>query len=63
MDAGLSVRQGNDQDQTLATLRPGYEFNVGQIAVKIGYSFEYGKYQGATETLRQSLFINMQRNF
>lgn len=64
MESGIDLRRGSeDVRQTLAVVRPGLEFQIGQITVKMGYSYEYSKFLNSSVTETQTLFINAKRAF
>ena len=63
LDAGIAVRRGKDVDQTLATVRPSLEWNIGQLSIKASYSYEYGEYAGSDQRKKHMMTISAQRNF
>ena len=63
LEAGFAVRRGEGVDQTLFAVRPGFEWNIGHLEIKTGYSFEYGKYPGSDQRVNQLLFFSARRNF
>ena len=63
LEGGVAVRQGIGVDQTLMAVRPGFEWNFGQLEMKAGYSLEYGKFLGSDQRINQLLFFSARRNF
>ena len=64
VEAGVDFRRGAQSlDQTLATIRPTLDYKMGQLTVKIGYSFSYAEYLNSSKTQTQTLFISAQRAF
>lgn len=63
LDAGISVRQGEGVDQTLAKIRPSLNFRIGRITLKAGYNYEYGEYLNTSQQQRHFAFITLRRDF
>jgi len=64
LEAGVDlIRGGSLVDQTLIAIRPGFDFAIGQLTVKVSYSFQYANYLNSTKTVQQMFFISMQRTF
>jgi hypothetical protein len=63
LETGIDLRRGAGEDQTLIAVRPGLEFNVGELTVKMGYSLEYSDYLSATVNMEQMFFIDARRAF
>jgi hypothetical protein len=63
LEGGVAKRIGEGVDQTRAAVRPGIEFNMGQLFVKAGYSFEYEQFLTAEERYKHMLIIRARRTF
>jgi hypothetical protein len=63
VEGGVSMRIGEGVDQTLAALRPGMEFRMGQLTIKAGYDFEYAKFLGSEERVKHLVSIRARRSF
>jgi hypothetical protein len=63
LEGGFSVRRGPGVDQTLATLRPGLDFAMGKLSLKLGYDFQYARYLDSEERLKHMFFIRLKRTF
>ncbi|MGN6644128.1 MAG: hypothetical protein ACTHKU_14115 [Verrucomicrobiota bacterium] len=63
VEGGVSKRIGEGVDQTMAAFRPGVEFRMGEMFVKAGYDFEYGKFLNSEERFKHMLFIRARRSF
>ena len=63
LDAGVSVRKGIGVDQTLIAVRPTLDYTIGRFELKVGYSYESGKYQNIYQRQNNMLFISGRRNF
>jgi hypothetical protein len=63
VEAGGSWRFGEGVDETRYALRPGIEFQMGQLTVKAGYDFEYSEFLHSEERIKHLLFIKAKRSF
>ena len=63
LETGIELRRGEGEDQTLIAVRPGLEFKVGELTVKMGYSLEYSNYLNSTVNMEQMFFIDARRTF
>jgi hypothetical protein len=62
IEGGVDLRQGDNVDQTLATVRPGIEYVIGKTTVKAGYDFEYNLFD-REERIRHLFFFRARRTF
>jgi hypothetical protein len=63
LEGGVAWRIGEGVDQTRAAVRPGVEFNMGQLSVKAGYSFEYEEFLSSEERYKHMLIVRARRTF
>lgn len=63
IEGGVSVRQGAGVDQTLAAVRPGLDFAMGKLSLKMGYDFEYESFLSAEERIKHMFFLRLKRIF
>jgi hypothetical protein len=63
VEAGAMLRYGPGVDQTLITFRPGLEFAMGKLSVKMEYDFEYDRFLQTQEEIKNFFFIRAKRVF
>jgi hypothetical protein len=62
IEGGVDVRRGENANQTLATVRPGFNYSIGKTSVKAGYDFEYNMFEHE-ERFRHLFFVRLKRVF
>jgi hypothetical protein len=63
LEMGVSQRSGGIEDQTLAAVRPGISYTVGQLSAKATYSYQYQETQGNQQQQEQMFTISIRRTF
>jgi hypothetical protein len=63
VEGGYSMRIGRGVDQSLATFRPAIDWRIGQLQVRAGYDFQYGRFLHSEERTKHMLFVRARRSF
>jgi len=63
IEGGVAVRRGEGVDQTLATVRPNFQYRIGHTTINAGYDFEYEMYLDSEERTKHLLFVKIERRF
>ncbi len=62
-DGGIFIRNGNNDDQTLATVRPAMEYVVGKTTIKAGYDYQYQLFLNQEERISHFFYLRVKRVF
>lgn len=63
MEAGMDWRRGEGVDQTLAVLRPQFDYGIGRTTVKLNYDYESNDYLDREERTRHRTTLSLRRDF
>jgi hypothetical protein len=63
IEGGISRREGDGVEQTLATIRPGIDYSVGRTTLRAEYNYEYELYLRNEERTRHMFLVRMRRVF
>jgi len=63
IEGGVSRREGEGVDQTLATVRPGIDYTVGRTTLRAEYDYEYDFYLNNEERMRHMFLLRLRRVF
>jgi hypothetical protein len=63
IEGGVSRREGDGVEQTLATLRPSVDYSVGRTTLRAEYNYEYELYLGNEERSRHLFLVRLRRVF
>lgn len=63
MDLGASQRIGEGADQTLAVVRPQFQYTAGSLSGTIGYDYGYDEYLKSQTRVRNMGFVRIRKEF
>jgi hypothetical protein len=63
LELGANTRVGPGVDQTLAVVRPQFQYVAGTFSATIGYDFGYDEYLNSEQRVRNMGFIRIQKRF
>jgi len=63
IEGGVSRREGEGVEQTLATVRPAVDYTVGRTTLRAEYNYEYELYLSSEERSRHMFLVRLRRVF
>ena len=63
VEGGYSVRRGEGVDQNQAAFRPGLDFAMGKLSLKVSYNFEYESFLDTEERFKHLFYVRLKRTF